>query len=56
VAYHHFADNRTIFSIPNFWNVLSNVPFLLVALWGLARSGRFVEPWEGTAHISLVAG
>jgi hypothetical protein len=55
VAYHHFADNRTIFGIPNFWNVF-NVPFLLVALWGLARSGRFVEPWERTAHITLVAG
>lgn len=56
VAYHHFADNRTIFGIPNFCNVLSNVTFLFVALWGLARSGRFVEPWECTAHIALLGG
>ena len=34
-AYHHFADIRTVFSIPNFWNVLSNLPFVFVGLAGL---------------------
>lgn len=34
-TYHEFADARRIFSIPNFWNVLSNLPFLLVGIWGL---------------------
>jgi hypothetical protein len=42
--YHEFADNRTIFGIPNFLDVISNVPFLLVGLWGLVwllgRSSR----------------
>lgn len=27
VAYHNFSDLRTIFVVPNFWNVLSNLPF-----------------------------
>ena len=33
--YHAFADGPTLFEISNFWNVISNVPFLLVALYGL---------------------
>jgi predicted membrane channel-forming protein YqfA (hemolysin III family) len=27
--YHHFADERMYFSIPNFWNVISNVPYFI---------------------------
>jgi len=34
-AYHFFGDNRTILGIPNFWNVVSNLPFALVGLLGL---------------------
>ena len=29
------ADNRTLLSIPNFLNVVSNLPFLLVGVWAL---------------------
>jgi len=29
-AYHQFADTRAIGGIPNGWNVLSNVPFLII--------------------------
>jgi len=29
-SYHEFADTRSILGIPNFWNVASNFPFLLV--------------------------
>ena len=36
-AYHHFADGRPLWRVPNAWNVLSNLPFLLVGLWGFAR-------------------
>ena len=39
-AYHHFADRRTLFNIPNFWNVVSNLPFLAVGGLGLARFRR----------------
>jgi hypothetical protein len=35
-GYHAFADGRTLFGIPNFWNVASNLPFLIVGLAGLA--------------------
>ena len=35
--YHQFADDRTIFGIPNFWNVVSNLPFLAVGAAGLRR-------------------
>lgn len=34
-SYHLFADSRQIWGIPNFWNVISNVPFALVGLLGL---------------------
>jgi hypothetical protein len=33
--YHGFADQRTLLGIPNFWNVVSNLPFLLVGALGL---------------------
>ena len=39
-AYHHFADARTIFGIPNFWNVISNLPFVIVGLYGLIAYER----------------
>ena len=34
-AYHVFADQRTIFAIPNFWNVASNLPFVVAGLAGI---------------------
>jgi len=36
-SYHQFADQRTILGIPNFWNVVSNLPFLAVGAAGLRR-------------------
>jgi hypothetical protein len=36
LAYHDFADQRTLFGVPNALNVLSNLPFLFVGLAGLA--------------------
>jgi hypothetical protein len=38
-TYHSFADQRTLAGIPNFWNVVSNVPFAVVGLLGL-RTAR----------------
>jgi hypothetical protein len=35
LSYHRFADRNTILNIPNFWNVFSNLPFILVGLMGL---------------------
>lgn len=31
-SYHNFADQRQIAGIANFWNVISNLPFILIAL------------------------
>lgn len=36
-AYHDFADQRTIFGIPNFWDVMSNLPFVIVSVLGLTH-------------------
>ncbi len=35
-SYHNFADHRTWLGIPNFMDVVSNIPFLLAGLWGLS--------------------
>jgi hypothetical protein len=47
--YHRFADARTIAGIPNFWNVVSNLPFALVGIYGLFRTGRLASRslWPG---------
>jgi len=34
-GYHQFADTRSVAGIPNAWNVLTNLPFVLVGLAGL---------------------
>jgi hypothetical protein len=36
-SYHQFADQRELFGIPNFWNVVSNLPFIAVGAAGLLR-------------------
>lgn len=35
LSYHLFADQHTVAGIPNFLNVVSNLPFLFVGLYGL---------------------
>ena len=35
--YHQFADQRTLLGIPNFWNVVSNLPFIAVGALGLSK-------------------
>ena len=39
-SYHQFADQRELFGIPNFWNVVSNFPFIVVGAVGLFRFRR----------------
>jgi hypothetical protein len=34
-AYHRFADTRTIWGLPHFFNVISNILILLVGGWGI---------------------
>jgi Ceramidase len=39
-SYHRFADERTLFGVPNFWNVVSNLPFIAVGAAGLRQFYR----------------
>lgn len=44
LGYHSFADTRAVFGVPNFWNVISNVPFLIVGVAGLIEVLRGKYP------------
>ena len=39
-SYHQFADQRTLAGVANFWNVISNLPFVLIAVWGFSAGGQ----------------
>lgn len=41
LAYHWFADQRAYLGVPNFLNVVSNLPFAVIGLWGLISLLRF---------------
>jgi hypothetical protein len=63
-GYHLFADHRSFLGIPNCLNVLSNVPFAIVGLLGLAatfsdrakQAPPFSDPWERWPYAALFAG
>lgn len=59
-AYHQFADARTLLSVNNFWNVASNVPFLIVGIWGIAYIARHGDavclPRMQAAYIVFFSG
>lgn len=38
INYHSFSDSRSLFSILNFWNVVSNLPFLFIGILGLYKT------------------
>ena len=60
VGYHNFADQRPMLSIPHALNVLSNLPFVFLGLWGLwlvcrAEQTVFAGRWERLAFGLLFA-
>lgn len=59
-SYYAFADTRSILGVPNFWNVLSNFPFLLVGGAGLYYSRSInragMSPDLQTAYLVFFAG
>ena len=64
-AYNHFADQRAFFGIPNFFDVISNAPFLFIGLLGLtfalrsnaqSSQGVFATHHEVWSYIALFAG
>jgi hypothetical protein len=60
--YHHFADQRTFFGIPSGFDVLSNVPFLLVGALGIVTVLRakdrtsFLENRERIPYVIFFSG
>ena len=52
-AYHGFADQRNFLSVPRAADVLSNLPFVAVGLFGFWRLARPARPLSGVAHTSL---
>ena len=36
-GYHNFADQRNISGIPHFWNVVTNIPFLVLGITGFFK-------------------
>jgi hypothetical protein len=52
-AYHRLVDARSLLGVPNFWNVFSNMGYLLVGLYGLARVGRLQAPVMRPAYITF---
>ena len=58
-----FADNRSLLEIPNFGDVVSNLPFSLVGVLGLLALGRtrkdktrFVHPFEAVPFLVAFVG
>ncbi|MFN2564967.1 MAG: alkaline phytoceramidase [Gemmatimonadaceae bacterium] len=64
LAYHDMADARPCLGIPNCLNVLSNLPFAVVGVLGLAAAlgwrvgsrAHFSDPWERWPYAALFAG
>ena len=64
LSYHHFADRRSLLGIPNFGDVVSNLPFAVIGLWGLVflrRSnsnpdGHFIDRREQWPYLFVFLG
>lgn len=54
--YHRFADARTIVGVGNFWNVVSNLPFVIVGFIGLRRVSSLVHPETVQGYLALCVG
>jgi hypothetical protein len=51
--YHVFSDQRTILSVPNFWNVVTNFPFVVVGIMGMILTG-FRTPQGGLPELKWI--
>jgi hypothetical protein len=64
-SYHLFADRRGFLGIPNFDDVISNVPFAVIGIWGLIfllrpnsieRTRHFLVSGERWPYVFVFAG
>jgi hypothetical protein len=61
LSYHNFADHRGWLGIPNFGDVVSNLPFAIVGVWGLIvlaapDSVKFADSRERWLYLVMFAG
>jgi hypothetical protein len=60
LSYHAFADCRAFWSIPNFFNVVSNLPFLVGGALGIALflrgGGQFIDARESLPYLVFFVG
>jgi hypothetical protein len=64
LSYHNFADHRAWLGIPNFGDVVSNLPFAIFGIWGLvflfskqsAAGGVFTDKRERWAYLLVFLG
>jgi hypothetical protein len=65
LSYHNFADQRAWLGIPNFGDVVSNLPFAFFGTWGLwfllrlspaEASLRFSDPGERWTYVLVFLG
>ena len=52
--YHSFSDETQALGIQNFWNVLSNLPFILVAFYGLRSYIKYRVKYK--AYLTFLIG
>jgi dsRNA-gated channel SID-1 len=60
LSYHNFADHRSWLGVPNFGDVISNVPFAIVGVWGVIflfrpRGRNFADPRERWLYVVMFA-
>ena len=55
-AYHLFADQRMLLGVPNFWNVVSNLAFLVVGALGIREARLHAEDPLREAWLVFFAG
>jgi|SRR5579859_4772400 len=65
LSYHSFADQRSFLEIPNFGDVVSNLPFAVIGIWSLVlllrspsrnSTGRFLGDRERLPYVFVFTG
>jgi hypothetical protein len=61
LTYHNFADHRAWLGIPNFGDVVSNLAFAIVGVWGLLvlftpNAAKFADRRERYLYLAMFAG
>lgn len=60
LSYHEFVDCRSLFGVANFFNVISNLPFLVAGAWGMAvifrGGGQFHDAREQLPYLVFFLG